>query len=544
RRVLFRSASGPRPVRRTGRSSPRAGSWARTWSATGGPARSGRTSVTRPSSTCRPSRRCRRAAWSPTSSPRWPASTRSWGVWTDDVRPGGPGAAGARRQADHQPLSAAEVGAAPAPAPRPVRGRARHAGRHRALRGAARHHARAGDGRRDVLHPRQAEAGRRVPRRRLHQHPVRHHGRRPDLGRAERAHGARQRRDHPGRQGQHRADRVQRGLRLRPGDDGQLGVLRQHDSREGQEARRRPARGAAGAAHPRSRAPRHVAGGGPHPRGLPRRPRRRGRAGRAGVAARAGAGARAGLGGAARRRRPRAARRAGAARADLAAAARAGRADPRGGQARQPGGTEQVTTLTPVLTRNWDQADSFTREGYERGGGYRALRKAFRMEPDEIVQAVKDSGLRGRGGAGFPTGMKWGFLPPDSPNPRYLVVNADESEPGTCKDIPLMMANPHVLVEGTIISSYAIKSNLAFIYVRGEVLHVIRRLYQAVAEAYEAGYLGKDIVGSGYDLDIVVHTGAGAYICGEETALLDSLEGFRGWPRLKPPFPAVAGLYG
>ncbi|MFC9971316.1 NADH-quinone oxidoreductase subunit NuoF [Spirillospora sp. NPDC127200] len=203
-----------------------------------------------------------------------------------------------------------------------------------------------------------------------------------------------------------------------------------------------------------------------------------------------------------------------------------------------------MTTLTPILTRNWDQADSFTRAGYEREGGYRALRKALGMEPDAIVQAVKDSGLRGRGGAGFPTGMKWGFLPASSPNPRYLVVNADESEPGTCKDIPLMMANPHVLIEGIVISSYAIKSNHAFIYVRGEVLHVIRRLQQAVAEAYEAGYLGQDILGSGYDLELVVHTGAGAYICGEETALLDSLEGFRGQPRLKPPFPAVAGLYG
>ncbi|HEU5027458.1 MAG TPA: NADH-quinone oxidoreductase subunit NuoF [Spirillospora sp.] len=203
-----------------------------------------------------------------------------------------------------------------------------------------------------------------------------------------------------------------------------------------------------------------------------------------------------------------------------------------------------MTTLTPILTKNWDQADSFTLAGYEREGGYRALRKALGLAPDEIVQMVKDSGLRGRGGAGFPTGMKWGFLPAESPNPRYLVVNADESEPGTCKDIPLMMANPHVLVEGVIISSYAIKSNQAFIYVRGEVLHVIRRLQQAVAEAREAGYIGTNILGSGYDLDVVVHTGAGAYICGEETALLDSLEGFRGQPRLKPPFPAVSGLYG
>ncbi|WP_344243828.1 NADH-quinone oxidoreductase subunit NuoF [Actinocorallia libanotica] len=203
-----------------------------------------------------------------------------------------------------------------------------------------------------------------------------------------------------------------------------------------------------------------------------------------------------------------------------------------------------MTTLTPVLTKNWDQADSFTRTAYERNGGYQPLRKALGMEPSAIVEAVKDSGLRGRGGAGFPTGMKWGFLAQGTGKPTYLVVNADESEPGTCKDIPLMMADPHVLVEGVIISSYAIGAHQAFIYVRGEVLHVIRRLRQAVEEAYEAGYLGRDILGSGFDLDLVVHAGAGAYICGEETALLDSLEGFRGQPRLKPPFPAVAGLYG
>jgi NADH-quinone oxidoreductase subunit F len=157
---------------------------------------------------------------------------------------------------------------------------------------------------------------------------------------------------------------------------------------------------------------------------------------------------------------------------------------------------------------------------------------------------VKDSGLRGRGGAGFPTGMKWSFIPQDNPKPKYLVVNADESEPGTCKDIPLMLASPHTLVEGVIISAYAIRANTAFIYVRGEVLHVVRRLQQAVAEARAAGFIGADILGSGYDLDVVVHAGAGAYICGEETALLDSLEGRRGQPRLRPPFPAVAGLYG
>ena len=139
--------------------------------------------------------------------------------------------------------------------------------------------------------------------------------------------------------------------------------------------------------------------------------------------------------------------------------------------------------------------------------------------------------------------MKWGFIPQGGDKPVYLVVNADESEPGTCKDIPLMMANPHELLEGIVIASYAIRASHAFIYVRGEVVHVLRRLQAAVAEAYEAGYAGKDILGSGFDLEIVVHAGAGAYICGEETALLDSLEGRRGQPRLRPPFPAIAGLY-
>ena len=199
--------------------------------------------------------------------------------------------------------------------------------------------------------------------------------------------------------------------------------------------------------------------------------------------------------------------------------------------------------LTPVLSASWADDRAWKLANYERTGGYRALRKALTMEPDAIINEVKDSGLRGRGGAGFPTGMKWSFVPQDNPNPKYLVVNADESEPGTCKDIPLMMANPHVLVEGVAISSFAIRSNFAFIYVRGEVLHVIRRLQQAVREAYSAGYLGKNILGTGYDLEVVVHAGAGAYICGEETALLDSLEGRRGQPRLRPPFPAVAGLY-
>ncbi len=202
-----------------------------------------------------------------------------------------------------------------------------------------------------------------------------------------------------------------------------------------------------------------------------------------------------------------------------------------------------TSVLVPTLTARWDEPDSFTLEAYRRSGGYQALPKALGMDPDAVIQEVKDSGLRGRGGAGFPTGVKWGFIPQGDGKPHYLVVNADESEPGTCKDIPLMLATPQALVEGAIIAAYAIRANRAFIYVRGEVLHVIRRVHHAVAEAYAAGYLGENILGSGFDLDVTVHSGAGAYECGEETALLDSLEGLRGQPRLKPPFPAIAGLY-
>ena len=202
-----------------------------------------------------------------------------------------------------------------------------------------------------------------------------------------------------------------------------------------------------------------------------------------------------------------------------------------------------MTALMPVLSKHWDEADSFTIAGYQRNGGYEGLKKALAMEPDAVITAVKDSGLRGRGGAGFPTGMKWSFIPQGDGKPHYLVVNADESEPGTCKDTPLLLANPHSLVEGMIIASYAIRANHAFVYIRGEITHVIRRMQQAVDDAYAAGYLGKNINGQGFDLDLIVHVGAGAYICGEETALLDSLEGFRGQPRLRPPFPAIAGLY-
>lgn len=200
-------------------------------------------------------------------------------------------------------------------------------------------------------------------------------------------------------------------------------------------------------------------------------------------------------------------------------------------------------TLTPVITEHWDAPDLYMLEGYRRFGGYSALASALKQDPDAIIQTVKDSGLRGRGGAGFPTGMKWGFVPQNDGKPHYLVVNADESEPGACKDIPIMMANPHALVEGVIIASYAIRASHAFIYIRGEVPNALRKVANAVEQARAAGFIGRNILGTDFSLDIVVHSGAGAYICGEETALLDSLEGYRGQPRLKPPFPAVAGLY-
>src|SRR3954467_5568620 len=206
-----------------------------------------------------------------------------------------------------------------------------------------------------------------------------------------------------------------------------------------------------------------------------------------------------------------------------------------------------MTQLTPALSRFWDGPDPWSLATYRRHDGYRALERALGMDPDDVIALVKNSGLRGRGGAGFPTGTKWSFIPQDDvgagAKPHYLVINADESEPGTCKDIPLMLTTPHFLVEGAIIAAYAIRAHHAFIYVRGEVIPVLRRLQTAVAEAYDAGYLGNDIRGTGFDLELIVHAGAGAYICGEETALLDSLEGRRGQPRLKPPFPAVAGLY-
>ncbi len=184
-------------------------------------------------------------------------------------------------------------------------------------------------------------------------------------------------------------------------------------------------------------------------------------------------------------------------------------------------------------------------EVYVKNGGYAALEKALKkMSPEEVVEEVKKSGLRGRGGAGFPTGMKWSFLAKPEGVPRYLVCNADESEPGTFKDRYLMEKLPHLLIEGMILSSFALGANQSYIYIRGEFMYVLNILAKAIAEAYAKGYLGKNILGSGYDLDLVVTPGGGAYICGEETALLESLEGKRGNPRIKPPFPAVKGLWG
>jgi NADH-quinone oxidoreductase subunit F len=180
---------------------------------------------------------------------------------------------------------------------------------------------------------------------------------------------------------------------------------------------------------------------------------------------------------------------------------------------------------------------------YRKHGGYRAVEKALKMTPDEVVEEVKKSGLRGRGGAGFPTGLKWSFLAKPEGVPRYLVCNADESEPGTFKDRFLMSKLPHLLIEGMIAGSYALGARTSYIYIRGELLYVLRILEKAIAEAYAAGFLGENIQGSGYSLDLHVHPGGGAYICGEETALLESLEGKRGNPRNKPPFPAVQGLY-
>jgi NADH-quinone oxidoreductase subunit F len=200
---------------------------------------------------------------------------------------------------------------------------------------------------------------------------------------------------------------------------------------------------------------------------------------------------------------------------------------------------------TPVISRRWGIKDSHKIDVYLQHDGYRALEKALKeMTPETIIDEVKKSNLRGRGGAGFPTGMKWSFVPKDSSKPKYVICNADESEPGTCKDRPLMEMDPHQMIEGITIAGRAIGAKMGFIYIRGEYRYVLDIVQTALDEAYARGYLGQNILGSGFDFDLVVHTGAGAYECGEESALMESLEGKRGYPRIKPPFPAVVGLYG
>jgi NADH-quinone oxidoreductase subunit F len=198
----------------------------------------------------------------------------------------------------------------------------------------------------------------------------------------------------------------------------------------------------------------------------------------------------------------------------------------------------------PVLTSHVNEPNSYTLDFYTKNlRGYEGLRKALTLKPNDLIEQVKASGLRGRGGAGFPTGMKWQFVLKDTPKPKYLCCNADESEPGTFKDHVLMERNPHLLIEGCAIACYAIGAKVAYIYIRGEFFHVQHILETEIEKAYNAGYLGKNILGSGFDCDVFIHRGAGAYEAGEETALIESLEGKRAQPRLKPPFPAVEGLY-
>jgi NADH-quinone oxidoreductase subunit F len=202
-----------------------------------------------------------------------------------------------------------------------------------------------------------------------------------------------------------------------------------------------------------------------------------------------------------------------------------------------------IPGFEPRLTRDWDDPSVIGIDGYRAKGGYEALRNALATEPAALIEQVKASGLRGRGGAGFPTGVKWSFVPRDTGGPTHVVVNFDESEPGTCNNRELVERDPHRLLEGAAIAALAIGCTTAFVYVRGEYLWQSQVLERAISEAYAAGFLGRGIAGSDVDLDVILHRGAGAYICGEETALLSSLEGFRGQPRLRPPFPAVEGLY-
>ncbi len=199
---------------------------------------------------------------------------------------------------------------------------------------------------------------------------------------------------------------------------------------------------------------------------------------------------------------------------------------------------------TPVLSKHFGDPDAISLDGWKKRGGYKALEQALNMEPSAIVDIVKASGLRGRGGAGFPTGVKWSFMRPGDGKPHYLCCNADESEPGTFKDREIMRWTPHALIEGCAVGAYAIGAETAYIYIRGEFTEPIQRMEAALKEAYAAGILGNNAMGTGKRVDVYVHKGAGAYICGEETALMNSLEGKRGNPRIKPPFPAVSGLFG
>ncbi|HXJ16706.1 MAG TPA: NADH-quinone oxidoreductase subunit NuoF [Candidatus Polarisedimenticolia bacterium] len=206
---------------------------------------------------------------------------------------------------------------------------------------------------------------------------------------------------------------------------------------------------------------------------------------------------------------------------------------------------ERLPAEVPIISKRFGIPNSRTIDVYLKNGGYQALEKALKqMTPEQIIDEVKKSNLRGRGGAGFPAGMKWSFVPKDTSKPKYVLANGDESEPGTSKDRPLLEMDPHQLIEGMVIAGRAVEAHRGYVYIRGEYRYIIDIVEAAIAEAYSKGYLGKNIVGSGFDFDLSAHTGAGAYECGEESALMESLEGKRGYPRIRPPFPAVVGLYG
>jgi NADH-quinone oxidoreductase subunit F len=206
--------------------------------------------------------------------------------------------------------------------------------------------------------------------------------------------------------------------------------------------------------------------------------------------------------------------------------------------------SSQMTPFEPVLTRNIHRIDSEKISTYLANGGYQAVRKAFTYAPDDVIEMVKQSGLRGRGGAGFPAGVKWGYIPKGTDQPKFIAVNTDEGEPGTFKDREIVERDPHQVIEGVLIAAYAVGASRAYVYIRGEFFLGVKRWIKAIADAYEYGFLGENILGTNFNLDMSVHRGAGAYICGEETAMIESLEGKRGNPRLKPPYPAEFGLFG